>query len=273
MDLSTVEIHTSELQDWYLIQADLSQTGTLIARQSNGMLQIAQYSSNGQWEPFLEYPYENAYTNWDASTQLDYARSVIAYMDGYLYYMMSDGEREWVCRDDMNGDVHDYLTGYQMTQISPSGCLIGFDIDQNRIVETANGSTFIIGRNDAKNRSYFPIAWIDDERLLLWVRELDENRDQYLYEYSYRDDQFTPVCNEDGEHIRSVKGSSGYTASYDHTTNQVVQLVYWAEDYFSVPTVLNQSTGVPVFIAETEHTDSYDEYCTSSDRVIWLIAK
>ena len=272
MDLSTGEINTEQLDDWYLIQTDLSQNGTLIARHSDGLLQIAQYSLKGEWEPFLEYPYDNAYTNWDAATQLNYSRSVIAYIDGFLYYMMSDGSREWVRRDDMNGNVHDYATGYQTTIISPGGNLNGSDFDHNKVIETADGSVFIIGRNSEKNRSYFPIAWIDDERLLLWARELDENRKQYLYEYSYADDKFTPVCNDAGEHILSVEGSSGYATSLHPSNDQIVQLVYWAEDYFSVPTVLSKKTGLPVFIAETEHTDSYDEYCTSSDRVIWLIA-
>lgn len=66
--------------------------------------------------------------------------------------------------------------------------------------------------------------------------------------------------------------SAGYTSSYDPLSQQIAQLVYWAEDYFSVPTILNPATGFTVFIAETEHTDTYDDYCTSSDRITWLIA-
>ena len=272
MDLSTGKISTRPLYDWYLIQTDLSQNGTLIARHSDGILQIAQYSGKGKWSPFLEYSYDNTYTYWDASTNMNYFRSVIAYLDGRLYYMMSDGKKEWVRRDDMRGNVHDYSTGYRMSKISPSGKLDGVDADDNKVVETADGSVYIIGRNDEKNRSYFPIVWLDDDRMLVRVRELDQNWDEYLYEYSYADDKFTPVCNDKNEHILCVEGSAAYTASYNPSTTQVVQLVFWAEDFFCVPVVLNQSTGLPVFIAETEHTASYDEYCTTSDRVVWLTA-
>lgn len=272
MDLSTGEIQTRGMNDWYIIATDLSQNGTLVARQNGGLLEIAQYSSNGSWEPFLKYPYDNSYTSWDASTTMNYNRSVMAYLNGCIYYVVSDDAHEWIRCEDINGNIHDYQTGYLLTQISPNGNIDGVDGDNNRVIETMDGSVFVIGRNASwENRRYFPVAWLDDERLLMWVRKLDNGSAQYLYEYQYQDDQFTQVYNENGEPVLCVDGSDGYTSSYNPLNQQIAQLVYWAEDYFSVPTILNSATGLPVFIAETEHTDTYDDYCTSSDRITWLI--
>ena len=271
MDLSTGKISTRELDDWYLIHTDLTQNGTLIARQAEGMLQIARYSRDGTWKPFLEYAYANDYRAWDPNASMYHSRSVLAYLDGHLYYLMTDGEREWIRRDDMKGNVHDYSTGESGTCISGGGCITGYDSENDDFIETIDGSVFMIGRNDDKNRSYFPIAWIDNDRLLLWVRELDENRNEYLYEYSYQDDTFTPVYNDKGQHILCETGSMGRSASIDPANGQVVQLVLWAEGYYDVPAVLKRSTGKPVFIAETQHTKTYDEYCTGIDRISWLI--
>lgn len=272
MDLSTGKISTRELGDWYLIQTDLARNGTLIARQSEGMLQIARYSKDGTWKPFLEYPYDNDYRAWNPNYSMYHSRSVLAYLDGCLYYLMSDGEREWIRRDDMKGNVHDYSTGNDASCISGSGCITGTDSQNDDFIETIDGSIFMIGRNDDKRRSYFPIAWLDDDRLLLWVRELDDNWAEYLYEYRYQDDTFTPVYNDKGEHILCETGSMGYSASINPDNGQIVQLVLWAEGYYDVPAVLKRSDGKPVFIAETQHTKTYDEYCTSIDRVIWLVA-
>ena len=271
MDLSTGKISTRELGDWYLIQTDLRKNGTLIARHDGSTLQIAQYGDDGKWTPFLEYPVEADYTHWDTATAMNYTRPVIACQGGYLYYMMSDGEAEWVRRDDMKGHVRDYAHGFQGTVISPGGSLWGTDGDENKVVETAAGDVYIIGRNDEKNRSYFPIAWLNDERLLMWVRELDQNWDEYLYSYNFRSDSFTPVCDKKGKHILSTEGCSGFTSSLNPANGQIVQLIFWAEDFYCVPTVLDPSSGLPVFIAETEHTDKFDEHCTSSDRVSWLL--
>ena len=85
------------------------------------------------------------------------------------------------------------------------------------------------------HKAFFPVAWLDNERLLMWVRRWDENGAPYmfLYEYGYRNDTFTPVCGKKGGHIPWVSGGDGFNGSYNPSTGLIVQQILWAEGFFN----------------------------------------
>lgn len=282
MDLSTGKIQTRALGDWYLIQTDFQHNGTLIVREIDGKLQVAEWTSAGKWVAFGEYPFESTYSFWDYNIQQDVSRSVLAYLDGYFYYLASDGETTWIRRDDMQGEYYDYVVvPYYLPTFSPSGNLFTvFTInnDRNCIIETTDGNIFI-PLEKKENLTLTPVVWIDDECILVWATDLDErSKDPIHYAsemnlYRWTDDSLTPVLSNAGTPVVATKGSGGFSYSYDPETERVVQLIYWAEDFYCVPTVMNISDGTATFIAETEHTSEYDEYCRSWDVVAWLIAR
>lgn len=268
MDLSTGEIQTQPRDTWYLIQTDYRANGTLIARQIEGKLQIAQWTAENRWETMLEYPFVSAYQRFAPGACKTYDNAVVAYMNGYLYYRSSRDGEMYLHRDDLQGNVYTYSLSIG-GPISPNGVIVGENAERVFCIEEAGGKQELVRCEECY--SFSPSVWLDDDRLLAWVRT-DRDAELTLYMYDRSTQSLNPYLNGNGDLILYESGSEGNAGSIDPNSGNVLQMTLRGEGFYNVPTILNLTTGKPVFLAETEHTEEFDEFC-EFDIAVWLIAK
>ena len=267
MDLSTGVIQTQPRDGWYLIQTDYHTNGTLLARQTNGKIQIAQWTRDGSWKPLLEYPFVNTYKQFGAGAAINYDDAVIAYMNGYLYYRSSDSGETHLHRDDLRGNTYTYSLANTTGPISPRGNLASWNDEGILCIEEVDGKVEIIPHSGYY--SLRPFVWLDDGQLLLWVQtEKEAVKTLYLYECNTQ--SLDPYKTTNGDMIYYEYGSEGFSASVDPSNGNILQMVLCGEGFYNVPTILDLTTGKPVFVSETEHTEVYDEFC-EHDIAVWLI--
>lgn len=267
MDLSTGVIQTKPREEWYLIQTDYRSNGTLMARQIENRIQIVQWNMESNWEPLLEYPFVGTYEQYGPGASMSYDDAVVAYMNGCLYYRSSESGETHLHRDDLHGNVFAYSLVNTTGPISPSGTLASRNGEGILCIEKVGGEPEIIADNGYY--SLRPVVWLDDDRLLIWVRSNKEAAmTLYLYECSTQ--SMDPFMTAHGDMILYEYGSEGFSASVDPSSGNILQMVLCGEGFYDVPTILDLTTGKPVFVSETEHTKEYDEFC-EHDIAVWLI--
>ena len=267
MDLSTGDIQTQPRDMWYLIQTDYRANGTLIARQIEGKLQIAQWTAENRWEAMLEYPFVSANKRFAPGAYMTYDNAIVAYMNGYLYYRSTQDGEIYLHRDDLHGNVYTYSLSIG-GPISPNGTIVGENAERAFCIEDAGGKQELVRCGECY--SFSPCVWLDDDRLLAWVR-MDRDAELTLYMYDRSTHNLNPYLNGNGELILYETGSEGNAGSVDPNSGNVLQMMLCGEGFYNVPTILNLTTGKPVFLAETEHTEDFDEFC-EFDIAAWLIA-
>lgn len=274
MDLNSGEISRFNVDNnVYLVYADGEYPGVLLAREeAGGGVGIYNMRNFNEWKQLFFYLLEGEDFLRNTSNLFGYPCTVLAYMRGYLYYVLincdESGNEQTLTlrRDDMNGGIYDYSCRYMSGYCpNPAGALAWKDSENNKLMfESPEKGVFEAVIRDELGAKFSIIGWLSDTRLLYRALRGEE----YLVMYYDIDTQaYGAYIDNDGNEIIAVKPYICYNSQKDGV---FVGIDFIAEGiWYGAITLFDVNNGNLFSLHDSIIGNEYKEMTTVGNRAVW----